>query len=245
MNFHSGVRTPAGGVPGGLAQHDHLTVAAHLTTDERHERSAVDAVGLGQAEHLEHGGQDVDQRDHGRGLCGRDTTRRPEDQGYVGDRVVEAGVVEPGVVFGHVLPVVAEEDDQGVVEQVELTEVGEELADLEVEVGHLGVVEVGDVVEVGHCFEEVVEVLLEQRVARPALELVGDVGIDATGRPVREPLLERGRWKVGDVGIPEMEEEVELFGGVLVEPGEADAVDDRARRSRSARAVACSRRIPG
>ncbi len=144
-------------------------------------------------------------------------------------------MVEPGVVLGHVLPVVPEQDDQGVVEQVELAQVGEELADLEVEVGHLGVIEVSDVVEVGHGLEIVVEVLLEQRVAGPALELAGDVGVDPAGRAVREALLERRGWQVGDVGVPEMEEEVELLGGVLVEPGKADPVDDRARRPRPAR----------
>ena len=99
---------------------------------------------------------------------------RPDDQRHVDDRVVEAGVVEPGVVLGHVLAVIAEHDHHGVLEEAQFAQVLEDPADLEVEVGHLGVVEIGDEVEVGHGVEEVVEVPLEQRVARPALQLRGD-----------------------------------------------------------------------
>jgi hypothetical protein len=82
---------------------------------------------------------------------------------------------------------------------------------------------------VRHGVEKVVEVLLEQRVAGTALELGHDVRVDAPRRALGVALLERRRWDVGDVGVPEMEEEEEVLVPVLADPREPDAVDHRSR----------------
>jgi hypothetical protein len=103
------------------------------------------------------------------------------------DRVVQAGVVEPGIVLGHVLAVVTEDDQEALVEDPEVGEVPEQPAELMVEVCDLGVVEVGDVVEIRHTVEVVVQVLFEEGVRRAGLQMVLHVWVHPPARLPRVP----------------------------------------------------------
>ncbi len=87
MNFHSGVRTPRAAFQVASLN---ITASRWPDTSPRmrgmSERPSM-PVGLGQAEHLEHGRQHVDQRDHRRGLEGG---MRPGAQRMRGTWVTES-----------------------------------------------------------------------------------------------------------------------------------------------------------
>ena len=69
---------------------------------------------------------------------------------------------------------VAKKDDHGLVEESHSFEIVEESTDLVVEISHLGVVKVGDVVQTWDVVEVVVQVLGKQGVRGPALEFFRD-----------------------------------------------------------------------
>ena len=139
-------------------------------------------------------------------------------------------MIEPHVVLGHVLAMVAEENDHGLVEETGCSEVLEESTDLVVEIRNFGVVEVGDVFQTGDDVEVVVQVLGEQGIGGPVPELVRDEGVSTQRRGTCIEALVRLGWKVRDVRVPKVQEQEECLVAVFVQPLGPHVDDDGARR---------------
>ena len=144
-------------------------------------------------------------------------------------------VIEPCVVLGHVLAVVTEQDDHRLVQDPDSLQIRKESPDFIVQVRHLGVVEIGDVRQIGKVIEMVVQVLCEEGIRRPILQLRRDERVlMQRRRPGVAVLVGLGR-DVGNVRVPKVQKQEERLLVVFVQPLGPDVDDDRARRPRAAR----------
>ena len=148
-----------------------------------------------------------------------------DDQRDVQHAVVDAVMLEVHVVLGHALPVVAGDEDRGVVPSAQVFESGEEFAHPVVAVPDLAVVLGLYVVEVVDAAETVVVEAFEEGVHQLLLDRLPARRIAVLAVALDEAVAVLLRHDVGRMRIPWMQEQEERLVSVGGEPLQRGAAD--------------------
>ena len=194
--------------PGALGDVELRLRLAILAPHQRHEAAALHGQVVLDAHELQQGGGHVLQlADVGIALALGQVALPADDEGHHQRALVHAVMVEVAVVIVQRLAVVGDEDDDGVLLQVQVVQLGEDLLDAAVHVGHRAVVLGDDIVRIGAAFRHPAPDVVAEGLE--VVHLLHALVIGIKGVALEEHVVEGGGGQVGRVGIHVAQEQHE------------------------------------